>query len=375
MKYSVLVNGVMTFLILLSLVACTRASTPAPATAEPPSSDLIQAEPWPEADALFRTDPTWLGSDDAYSIDLGDGRVLWLFGDTFISTSKRNVRRRSAMIRNSVGVQSGYDPSAAAMAFYWRTQDGEPASFFPEDGETWFWPGHGIALEGKLLVFLMATCASSEDLGFENVGWRAVSVAHPERPPSEWHLEWLETPDNPFGLIVSGSVIQMGEHVCAFSVREPDHTIHLVRWPVVQVMDDDLSQPQWWAGEAQGWVMQQDLIEAPQALFSEGHTEFTVHYEPSLDQFLEIQTVGFGQADLGFRLADAPTGAWSPIERFYRPEEYEVSNILIYAAKAHPHLTGADLVLTYATNTHPFARLVRRDDLYYPRFLRASFGD
>ena len=375
MKYSALINGVLTSLVLLSLVACARASTPAPATAEPPSSDLIQAEPWPEADALFRTDPEWLGSDDAYSIDLGNGRVLWLFGDTFISTSKRNVRRRSAMIRNSVGLQSGYDPSSAAMVFYWRTQDGEPGSFFPEDGETWFWPGHGIALEGKLLVFLMATRASSEGLGFEHAGWRAVSVAHPERPPSEWHLEWLETPENPFGLVVSGSVIQMGEHVWAFSVREPDHTIHLVRWPVAQVMDDDLSQPQWWAGEAQGWVMQQDLLDAPQARFSEGHTEFTVHYEPSLDQFLEIQTVGFGQADLGFRLADAPTGTWTPIERFYRPEEYEVSNILIYAAKAHPHLTEADLVLTYATNTHPFARLVRRDDLYYPRFLRASFGD
>jgi len=375
MKYSALINGVLTSLVLLSLVACARASTPAPATAEPPSSDLIQAEPWPEADALFRTDPEWLGSDDAYSIDLGNGRVLWLFGDTFISTSKRNVRRRSAMIRNSVGLQSGYDPSSAAMAFYWRAEDGEPGSFFPEDGETWFWPGHGIALEGKLLVFLMATRASSEGLGFEHAGWRAVSVAHPERPPSEWHLEWLETPENPFGLVVSGSVIQMGEHVWAFSVREPDHTIHLVRWPVAQVMDDDLSQPQWWAGEAQGWVMQQDLLDAPQARFSEGHTEFTVHYEPSLDQFLEIQTVGFGQADLGFRLADAPTGTWTPIERFYRPEEYEVSNVLIYAAKAHPHLTGADLVLTYATNTHPFARLVRRDDLYYPRFLRASFGD
>ena len=375
MKYSVLVNGVLTSLILLSLVACTRALTPAPATAEPPSSDLIQAEPWPEADALFRTDPEWLGSDDAYSIDLGDGRVLWLFGDTFISTSKRNVRRRSTMIRNSVGVQSGYDPSSAAMTFYWRTEDGELGSFFPEDGETWFWPGHGIALEDKLLIFLMATRTSSEGLGFEHVGWRAVSVAHPERPPSEWHLEWLETPGNPFGLVVSGSVIQMGEHVWAFSVREPEHTIHLVRWPVAQVMNDDLSQPQWWAGEAQGWVMQGDLLEAPQALFSEGHTEFTVHYEPSLDQFLEIQTLGFGQADLGFRLADAPTGTWTPIERFYRPEEYEVSNILVYAAKAHPHLTGADLVLTYATNTYPFARLVRRDDLYYPRFLKASLGN
>ena len=49
----------------------------------------IDAEPWPEADELFRSDPHWLGSDDAYSIDLGDGRVLWLFGDTFITYDTR----------------------------------------------------------------------------------------------------------------------------------------------------------------------------------------------------------------------------------------------------------------------------------------------
>jgi hypothetical protein len=84
-----------------------------PDSAEVPSSDLIQATPWTEADALFRSDPRWLGSDGAYSIDLGDGRVLWLFGDTFISTSFLNTRRLAKMIRNSVGVQTGYEPSTA----------------------------------------------------------------------------------------------------------------------------------------------------------------------------------------------------------------------------------------------------------------------
>ena len=47
--------------------------------------------------------------------------------------------------------------------------------------------------------------------------------------------------------------------------------------------------------------------------------------------------------------------------------------IMIYAAKAHPHLAGADLVLTYATNSQDFSQLVARKDLYYPRFLRVSF--
>jgi hypothetical protein len=350
-------------------------SGPAPEPSISPlsSSALIQAEPWPEADALFRSDPQWLGSDDAYSVDLGKGRTLWLFGDTFISRSFLNTRRLSTMIRNSVGIQSGCDPSRASIQFSWRTSKGIPRSFFPEEDGTWFWPGHGILLQGKLFLSLMATRSTSEGIGFEHVGWRAVSVPNPEQPPETWRLEWLDTPENPFGLIVSGSVIRVGDYVLASSVKEPEHTIHLVRWPIATMLEGDLSQPQWWTGPENEWLVQQALAETPQPLFSEGQTEFTVHYEPTLDRFLEIQTVGFGPADLGYRLAEAPVGTWTPTERFYRPEEYEIPKVLIYAGKAHPQLTGADLVLTYATNIAGFGRLVARDDLYYPRFLRAYF--
>jgi hypothetical protein len=285
------------------------------------------------------------------------------------------------MVRNSIGIQSGYDPSTASIAFHWRTEKGKPGSFFPEQGETWFWPGHGIVLDDALLLFMIATRASSEGLGFEHTGWRAVRVANYQQAPSKWRLEWLEADaeagpafNSPYGLIVSGSILRRGETLCVFAMREPEHTIHLVRWPVAQARAGDLSAPQWWNGAGSGWVAQQDLVRAPQALFSEGQTEFTVHYESALGRFLEIQLVGFGPADLGFRLADAPTGEWSPLDRFYRPEEYEEDRILIYAAKAHPWLAGADLVLTYATNTYPYVRLIRRDDLYYPRFLRVEFN-
>jgi hypothetical protein len=376
MKSWTSVGSVLVVVAVFSLASCMPEPTPAPATDEPPSSSaLIRAEPWPEADALFRSNSKWLGSDDAYSVDLGKGRTLWLFGDTFISRSFLNTRSLSTMIRNSVAIQSGYDPSTASIEFYWRTKNGKPLSFFSEDNDTWFWPGHGIALEDKLLIFLMATRSASEGIGFENVGWRAVSISNPEQPPAEWDIKWLDTPENSFGLVVSGSVIQVGEYVLAFSVKEPEHTIHLVRWPVAQVMNEDLSQPQWWAGQGNGWATQQDLVEKPQALFSEGHNEFTVHYEPLLEQYLEIQTVGFGRSDLGYRLSDSPVGTWAPIEGFYRPEEYQIPDILIYAAKAHPHLDGASLVLTYATNIVGYGQLVARDDLYYPRFLRAGFDD
>src|SRR4051794_33801283 len=72
------------------------------------------------ADALFHQDPRWLGGDGAYSIDLGDDRTLWLFGDSFIATSPALTRRESTLVRNSVAVMTGRDPHTATMEFAWR---------------------------------------------------------------------------------------------------------------------------------------------------------------------------------------------------------------------------------------------------------------
>ncbi len=85
--------------------------------------------------------------------------------------------------------------------------------------------------------------------------------------------------------------------------------------------------------------------------------------------------MGFPQAELAFRLAPAPTGPWSAATVFYRPEEYDIRDVMIYAGKAHPELTGegADLILTYATNSLSQTNLMSDDRLYYPRFLKATY--
>jgi hypothetical protein len=90
---------------------------------------------------------------------------------------------------------------------------------------------------------------------------------------------------------------------------------------------------------------------------------------------MAIQSVGFPQADLGFRLAPSLTGPWSAPTVFYRPEEYDIKDVMIYAAKTHPELKaqGADMVLTYATNSLSTTNLMGDDTLYYPRFLKAHY--
>jgi hypothetical protein len=111
---------------------------------------------WPEADPLFHQDPRWLGADGASSVDLGGGRVAWLFGDTFIATTTAYLRTESKMVRNTVAVQTGLDPTSARMEFAWADAAGTPASFFAERSDRWHWPGGGVRIPGgPLIVFLM----------------------------------------------------------------------------------------------------------------------------------------------------------------------------------------------------------------------------
>ena len=58
---------------VLVLVACAPLGSPVPAPVEPLSSELIQVEPWPEADALFLSNPRVL----TYAINIaGYGQLV-----------------------------------------------------------------------------------------------------------------------------------------------------------------------------------------------------------------------------------------------------------------------------------------------------------
>ncbi len=83
---------------LLALTLCVLLSGPIVPLVESASSHGVVADPWPAADQMFRKDHRWLGGDGGNSIDLGDGSVLWFFGDSFIVASNRHIRSESLFI-------------------------------------------------------------------------------------------------------------------------------------------------------------------------------------------------------------------------------------------------------------------------------------
>ena len=336
------------------------------------SNFKVESTPWPEADQLFRSDPRWRGGDAAFSVDLGDGRVLWMFGDSFVAKKAGATRRQSAFIRNSVAIQTGYDPSHATIKFYSAMRRGNPADFAPPEGATWFWPLHGIRLENRLLLFYvrMASDPNKNSLGFQSVGWNAFMVDDPDAEPSKWKPRKLKGPEAQGKMLVGMSVIRDGEHVYAFVLNDVEHHAYLLRWLVSEAIAGRLSSPQWWCGAGEGW---QENPAHRQMVIRNAGSEFSVQRDPHGGGFIEVNTAGFGATTIVFRRAPRPEGAWSEPQMLYRPPESDAPDAFVYGGKGHPELSGADLIVTYTANGSD-ERLVTDMSIYFPRFVRVTFS-
>jgi len=360
--------------LVLALAACAAK----PDAPEAPAAPV--GRPLPELDALFHRDPRWLGADAALTVPLGARRVLWLFGDTFVATSPARVRGESRMVRNSVAVESGLDPRSCAIDFAWRVApDGTPGSFFPEDGERWFWPGHGIRLaEGPLVLFLIALRATpGEGLGFETDGYALAVVDEPDAPPEAWRPRVVEGPALPFDALPGTAVVREGARVIALAIRaHGTHAGYLVRYPAAALARGDLDGAEWYAGEERGWLPAGALGPAgPAVLIDDAGSEASLHFDRRTRSWVHVASYGSGATTIGLRTAPRLTGPWSAPVSVFRPPESDGPRPFVYAAKAHPELVGPspeDLLVTYATNSFRFADLFTPEGtarLYWPRFV------
>lgn len=322
--------------------------------------------PWPEADKLFHSDPRWLGADAAYSIDLGQGRVLWMFGDTFVASKPDQTRATAAFVRNTVGIQTGYDPSNATIKFYWRTRSGHPAEIFPSEGKVWLWPTSGFHIGDALILFCdrVAPDSSKDSLGFKLVGWTAFQVANPEKEPSAWDLKKVAGGDGK--VLMATAALREDRYVYLLGESNPGHELYLARVSLEGAAEGRLDDVEWWSGS--NWQMGPS---SRRSLIREGGTEASLQRDPRGNGFLEINSLGFGATDIGMRRAQHLEGPWTSPKSVYHPPESDEPDAFVYAGKSHPELIGADLVLTYVASGND-QRLATDRTIYFPRFVKVD---
>lgn len=387
-------------LVFWVCVACAApAARPEPVGADRPkplSAQRVAPEAalWTAANQRFHDNPAWLGADSAYSVDLDDTHVLWLFADTFIDPAADGTRENgpSYFIRNSIGMQRGadraqaHDLSQSHMQLYWGpNQNGTPSSFFHDsDGsEHWVWPLHGARLPGgELLLFRMRVVKDAGAFGFRVESWDALAVDDPLAPADTWQPRIVSAPQTRWNKLLGSSVLIHGEYLYAYGVDNGgEHPAYVARWPLAglaQLHEGVLDDPQWWVND--GFVAQSAMGRdaAPSALFRDGQVELSVHYEPERQRFVSVQMQGLFVSDartqLALRTAAKPEGPWSALTPFFRPAESSLPNaadLAAYAGKVHPEQRGADLVVTYVVND--LKRFPPQDALYYPQVLKLSY--
>ena len=365
-------------LILVTLSAVTLSVLACSTLHKTPTRPAGRA--FTDAEALLHRDPRWLGADAALSIPLGNGRTVWLFGDTFVAKTDAHVRSESAMVRNTVAIQTGADPRTASITFHWRQDsDGSPASFFPERGEHWYWPGHGIRLdEGPLVIFLYVLVATpGQGLGFASTGYAIAVIDDPDAPTDTWLPRVVDIAPSTFDAIPATAVVQDGAYIVAVAIRqEGTHAGTLVRYPTGLLAEGIADGAEWWAGDGQGWVPESSLGPGgPAFVLDDAGSECSLHWDERTGSFIHIASYGFGASTIGLRTAPELTGPWSSAVVVYQPPESNGPRPFVYAAKAHPELVGpdaADLVITYATNSFEFGDLFTEQgarSLYWPRFV------
>lgn len=321
---------------------------------------------WDFADKLFRSDSLWRGGDAAYSVDLGEDRVLWLFGDSFVGGGPDLTRSNRRMVRNSIAIQNGYDPTRATIEFYFRKENQNPASFFPENKNEWLWPGPGYKIGNLvLLTFTRLIQQKPGMFGFRVVGSQAWFILNPLQNPIEWQISKVSFPHMPPGVkFGTGAFLRYEGFLYAYVVIEPGiHDVYLARWHQNDIVEMNLMKPSWWSGT--NWSLSlNDACVIIKAL----QTEFSV-CKGFDSRFWLVSVEGIGATDVFLRTAIKPEGPWSEPKIIYHPPESDRDSIFVYSAKAYPYHRNQDFVFTYCTNHKSFWKMASDMNLYFPRFV------
>jgi hypothetical protein len=302
---------------------------------------------------FFRRTNGWEAGDVATSVALPDGRVLWLFGDSFIDQLDPATGTTPCIFdaRNALLVQKPEDPSNPVTLQ--PTGGGSGRTFFraPEaaPGEPWpcFWPGTGYENDGAIYISLMEEDKTPAGgmWGFKSVGqyWgilrttNLTSVAYFKLPSFKGIQFW------------SGFVPDKAQG-CVYAFGEKGHGItsdvFTARFPI----NDPTGAWVFWDGNA--WTP-----EAAKAAPVAHGTSSSVNVCRIQGKYLLVSTEFSVACDQGRQIfvsvSDSPTGPFSaPQSIFIIDDAVEGHQPFFYAANAHPEFINEreELLITYCIN-------------------------
>lgn len=343
----------------------------------------------------FQVVRRWTGADGAYSVPINSQKTLWTFGDTWIGEIRNNQRLNTTMINNSVALQKTADP-LAPLSFHWGKTVQEPRSLWvTNEGGSFFWPGDGAMVNGKLYIFLhkiKPDRSQPEPFQFRSVNDVLLCVENPEDEIELWRSSYQDMGNDPNVLQFATACLLHGHYIYIYC-SHPKARKGLDSHPAIlaRILKDDLAAGRFHTIEylccaepassnesgsgdsvhassgTSAWLRE---LRNPFILFPDAAPEMSVTTISGIRGFVAVYMPPLSK-EIFLRHAPAPEGPWSERIKIYDCPEKDKS-VLLYSAKAHQELTRAprELIVTYCRNSSEFKTHLENASLYFPRTIR-----
>jgi hypothetical protein len=359
---------------ILGAVAAAALAWPAAASADACRLDPatpVQAKPIAALNAMWaaygdsnRRLDDWTGADNTASAQLPDGRIAWVFADTFLDrVNADHSRSNEDFIQNSIVLQRGdrlvrtlHGGTRAHPETLMQTDDGHQSDGKEEVGDSWYWANGATVDRGRLQVFVNKYWMFSDDaFGFEWLG-NAIATFSPDLK-----LERIRQIVSADGVTWGSAIVREGGYQYVFGNRdvEPNELV-LAR----ARQGDLLGRWEYWNGT--GWSVH---FRDSRPLLTGNGTAVGVQKVGGGYVLVTFDTTAFPSTDIVAYSACSLSGPWNGPTKVYTPPETG-GNLFAYDARLHPELSRhGKLVLSYNVNSFAFQDLMDDVRIYRPRFV------
>lgn len=324
----------------------------------PPHLSKVFAEPGGSCRPELNFHQGWLGADGGSSVSLGDGRSLWLFGDTFIGREGALDRAQTTLIANSIGI-ARCTPAGFTIDYAWKKSGSTAQAFFPSKDGLDFWPVSAILVDGLLQIILIAVDkhpAQANGLGFVIKGTSLATIKDWHKDPEAWTLD-IQDFLRDDRVIAGVSLLAHESELLLYSsyASAAGQPGILMRCPYHDLREcrPDLLLTKGWIPFAKA-----DLGQA-KILLDGAATEFSVTRHGS--EYLWVHNslaAGFPAQGVWLSRAAHPEGPFGPpalLASFPQGTDLKSSQIFCYASKEHRELSGEqNLQISFACNSFDF---------------------
>jgi len=321
----------------------------------------------------------WLGGDGTLSVSLSDGRVLWIFSDSYVSHNPKASKRKQArtIVSNTIAL-STFQYQQLDTEYYWRKQGRKHRPFFiSPESENRFWPAWAF-IRGDTLFVLMSKIGEKENPDPDNIfnfsisGNSLAMVTGTEAiDPLQWNIELL-----PYSEVIPGETLNQAatdEHFL-YVVKHSETGNFLIRIPHTHLCSPGTMVEYW----TEDLIWKRGAKGKDRAILFKGQANGSLEYYPELGNWIYIYGPNFLSNEIKYRFAKNITGPWSDAGVLYvTPEQskddpaYDPRHFC-YLARAHSlfsDMPARELLITYDCNSTDFFHAAGSDFIYIPRVI------